>query len=183
MSTKRAKRKRPTRSRTPAAAGPERGGDRPAAPRPPAPATAQRPPVRAERPSRLDVRDGVARPRPIWAPFPLTEIGLLAGLAVFGAGALTEGRRGALLLGIGALMLTVVVTEMCLREHFAGFRSHSLLLALVAVAAVHTVLLLTTDFWRGPVVAVVDLAAWAGLSFLLYRRYEQAHARAPRVGR
>ena len=56
------------------------------------------------------------------------------GLAIFVAGVLTDGSRGAWLLSVGVLVLAVVVVELCLREHFAGFRSHTLLLAMLPVA-------------------------------------------------
>ena len=85
----------------------------------------------ADRVARFEVRDtrspggsqgagGVARPQAIWAPFPLTEIGMAVGLVLFLAGFATGGARGAWLLGIGVVMLCVVVAELCLREHFAG---------------------------------------------------------------
>jgi hypothetical protein len=137
------------------------------------------PPAGPERPHRLDVRDGVLRPKPPWAPFPLTEIGLVVGLVIFVVGFVNGGDRGAVLIGTGALMLTVVVAEMCLREHFAGFRSHSLLLAILPVASVHTfVFAVVTDAWRGPLALFVDLSVFAGLAVWLHGRYRAAHARA-----
>jgi hypothetical protein len=132
-------------------------------------------------PSRLDVRDGIARPDAIWAPFPLTEIAMGVGIVLFLAGAASGGAGGAWLLGIGVVVLAVAVAELCLREHFAGFRSHSLLLGLLPVTAVHTlvVLLVTTD-WHGPLALVVDLAAAAGLAWWLQARFRAAQERALR---
>ena len=53
---------------------------------------------RRARPSRLEIRDGVPRPDAIWAPFPLTEIGMAVGLVLFligfaGAPGAAAGRR------------------------------------------------------------------------------------------
>ena len=125
------------------------------------------------------MRDGVARPQPPWAPFPLTEIGMAVGLAIFVAGLLGDGRDATWLLGVGVLVLAVVVVELCLREHFAGFRSHTLLLAVLPVAVLDGVLVLALgDTLRGPVVLVVALALAGGLAWLLHRRFNLAHERA-----
>jgi hypothetical protein len=131
------------------------------------------------RPSRVEVRDGVARPRPIWAPFPLTEIGMAAGIAIFVAGMLSDGSRGTSLLTIAVLMLVVVVGELCLREHFAGFRSHTLLLSVLPVAILNgLVVLVFGDAVRGPPVLVVDVALVGALAWLLTQRFRRAHERA-----
>jgi hypothetical protein len=132
-------------------------------------------------PSRLDERDGIPRPDAIWAPFPLTEIGMAAGIVVFLAGFAAGGARGAWLLAIGVVVLCVVVAELCLREHFAGFRSHSLLLGLLPVTVVHmAVVLLVSSDWRGPLVLVVDLALAGGLAWWLQGRFRLAQERARR---
>jgi hypothetical protein len=125
------------------------------------------------------VRDGVARPRPIWAPVPLTEIGMAAGIAIFVAGMLSDGSRGTSLLTIAVLMLVVVVGELCLREHFAGFRSHTLLLSVLPVAILNGLTVLAFgDAVRGPPVLVFDVALAGGLAWLLTKRFRRAHDRA-----
>jgi hypothetical protein len=115
---------------------------------------------------------GVPRPGPVWAPFPLTEIGMAVGIVIFGAGLASNSFR---LLSIGALMLAVVVGELCLREHFAGFRSHTLLLAALPVAVAHGVVVLAiTDAYRGPLTLAVDLAVGGALAWWLRARYRVA---------
>jgi hypothetical protein len=115
---------------------------------------------------------GVPRPKPIWAPFPLTEIGIAAGIIIFGSGLESNN---ASTLSIGALVLAVVVGELCLREHFAGFRSHTLLLAALSVAVAHGVVVFAiTDAWRGPLTLAVDLAAGATLAWWLRARFRHA---------
>jgi len=127
-------------------------------------------------PARIDMRDGVARPEPIWAPFPLTEIGIAAGIIIFGAG--FESNRP-WLIAIASLVLAVVVGDLCLREHFAGFRSHAVLLAAIAVVAAHTVVALAiTDAYRGPLTLVVDLALGGALAWWLRGRFRVARERA-----
>jgi len=153
--------------------------------RPPAPARAPAPSVQdaaTPRPSRFEVRDGVARPQPVWAPFPLTEIGIAVGLAIFVAGMLSDGRRATWLLSIAVLLLVVVVGDLCLREHFAGFRSHTLLLAVLPVAILNGLAVAAFgDALRGPPVLLVDLALGGALAWLLRKRFVAAHERAPRT--
>ena len=118
---------------------------------------------------------GSLRPKPVWAPFPLTEIGMAAGIAIFGVGFATNDVRT---LAIGAIVLAVVTGELCLREHFSGFRSHTLLLAALPVAVAHglVVLAITRDY-RGPVALAVDLAAGGALAWWLHERFTRAHER------
>ena len=118
----------------------------------------------------------LARPQPVWAPFPLTEIGMLAGLVIFVAGFASNSIRT---LSIGALVLAVVTGELCLREHFAGFRSHTLLLAALPVIVVHSfVVLAITDAYRGPLTLAADLAIGGALAWYLRARFRAAQERA-----
>lgn len=122
-----------------------------------------------QRPSRLEVRDGVARPDAIWAPFPLTELAMAVGIGLFAIG-LATGAAGLLAIGVGVLV--VVVAELSLREHLSGFRSHSLLLGLLPVTAVHLgVVYAGAATWRGPLALAVDLAVAGGLALWLRRRF------------
>lgn len=133
----------------------------------------------ARHPSRSDERDAVMRPQPPWSPFPLTEIGMAVGIVLFGLGFVTGASKGPYLLTIGVLVLTVVVGELCLREHFAGFRSHSILLGLLPVTAVHMVVFyVVTRDWNGPVALAVDLAVAGALAYWLQRRFRVAQERA-----
>jgi hypothetical protein len=179
---RRARDDRPVTDPAPSAASPAAGAKRRATAAPPpgrAAASAGAPSPR--RPSRSEMRDGVARPDAIWAPFPLTEIAMTVGIVVFLVGFVGGGARGVWLLGIGIAVLSVAVAELCLREHFAGFRSHSLLLGLLPVVAVHMlVVLVVTSDWRGPLALVVDVALAGGLAWWLQGRFRLAQARARR---
>jgi hypothetical protein len=182
MSRPRAKKKQRRRARA----------ARPAVPRPaaaPAPQDRAQEPALQDRaqepaprhPSRLDVRGGIARPDAVWAPFPLTEIGMAVGLVLFGVGFASGGSGGAWLLVIAVVLLSIVVGELCLREHFGGFRSHSVLLGLLPVTALHmVVVLVVTSDWRGPAVLAVDLALAGALAWWLRGRFAVAQDRARR---
>ena len=185
MSKDRAKKKQRQRARAasgaPGTTPQERASARAQARAAPAPAPAapeRTPPERSPRhPSRLDVRAGVPRPDAIWAPFPLTEIGMAVGLALFTLG-FVAGTVALLLAGIGVLV--VVVAELCLREHFAGFRSHSVLLGLLPVAAVHLgIVYAGAATWRGPLALAIDLAVAGGLAWWLHRRFVAARLSRP----
>ena len=171
MSPSRAKKKQRRRAReasTPRAASVAG----PSEPREPATAAT---PATPRHPSRLEIRDGVPRPDPIWAPFPLTEIGLVVGLVLFVVG--FAGAPRVLLAGVGVLV--VVVAELCLREHFAGFRSHSILLAMLPVTIVHLGLVVIGDVqWRGPLALAIDLALAGALAWWLQQRFRSAQSRA-----
>ena len=109
-----------------------RADARPPAERPPAeartPASGGRAPGRpVGRRARMDE----APPAP-WAPVPLVELGVLAGLVLIVAGARSDGSRARLLLGCGIALAALAGLELSVREHFSGFRSHSTLLAGVA---------------------------------------------------
>ncbi|MFP5364268.1 MAG: hypothetical protein ACLGI5_16230 [Thermoleophilia bacterium] len=163
----------------------ERGTRRAQARAEPAPAPPSEAPAKSatatrqasqRRPSRLDVRAGVPRPDAVWAPFPLTEIGMAVGLALFALG-FVAGTAGLFLAGIGVLV--VVVAELCLREHFSGFRSHSLLLGLLPVTAIHLgVVYAGAATWRGPLALAIDLTVAAALAWWLRRRFAAAQAGA-----
>jgi cobalamin synthase len=50
-------------------------------------------------------------------------------------GFLSDGSRGRLLLATGLALVTLATLELSIREHFAGYRSHSSLLAGAAAVA------------------------------------------------
>jgi hypothetical protein len=115
------------------------------------------------------------RPDPVWAPFPLTEIGMGVGIVIFGVGYATSSTW---LVSVGAVVLAVVVGELCLREHFGGFRSHALLLAALVVVTAHSLAFAISDAVRGPVTLAVDLAVGGALAWWLRGRFRAARERA-----
>jgi hypothetical protein len=123
------------------------------------------------------------RPRAPWHPLPLSELLILvgAGAILF---ALANGPAhsvAALLAGLAAVIIGTL--EVTVREHFSGYRSHALLLAVVPVVVLHTAIVLgVAAFAPFPrtaniVLLVLDLA----LAFVLFRflraRYVEARRR------
>ena len=70
---------------------------------------------------------------------------MLVGIVMLVIGLIVGGDRGALLIGIGLGLAGLGGLELAIREHFAGYRSHSALLAGVPAIAVLALL-----FYAGP---------------------------------
>lgn len=138
---------------------------RPAVERPPAPARvggSSAPRTATYKSRREDA------PQPPWAPFPLTELCILLAIVLIASGFFfASGDRRAVMLGGGFLLVTLASGELSLREHFAGYRSHTSLLA--GICAVVAAL----PFWLAPIpqeiVLVVGVLAYAG-AFVGFRR-------------
>ena len=84
-----------------------------------------RPPPRPGRPS------AASRPRAPWGRFPLSELVILVGIVLIVWGA-ARGSGGEEMLVSGLVIASLGGGELALREHMAGYRSHSSLLAGVA---------------------------------------------------
>jgi hypothetical protein len=142
------------RSRKRGVIGPVPGDDPSPAESSPVPAPVPRP----ARPAGRRAAIGEA-PAPPWAPVPVTEIAILCGLVLLGVAVLGSG--GPWALAGGLVLVTLATLEVTLREHLAGYRSHSALLAGAAAMAAGAGLALTLRPAKGVVLVV------AGLVFLL----------------
>jgi len=84
--------------------------------------------------ARRRTRREEAPPAP-WGRFPLVELCVLLALVLGVLGFVQGGRRGFVLLGCAMVLGSLAGLEVSIREHFAGYRSHSSVLAgAVAVA-------------------------------------------------
>src|SRR4051795_7905967 len=109
----------------------KRGGPAPAA-APTAPRAAARPHA-APRGHRAPMAEA---PKAPWSPFPLVELCVLVALGLLVCGVLSDGSRRGALLACGIALASLAGLELAIREHFAGFRSHSALLAGAAAVVV-----------------------------------------------
>jgi hypothetical protein len=131
----------------------ERDGPPPAAR--PAPPSARRRPRREEAP-----------PAP-WAPFPLVELCILAGIVLMVVGVLTGGSRGPLIVGLGVALVSLSALEVAIREHFAGYRSHTGLLALATTVAIEALLFFVTG--AAPIIMAAIAVLVFGVAWVLLR--------------
>jgi hypothetical protein len=91
----------------------------------------------AGRPGRPQRPGERSRPPAPWGKFPLSELVVLLALVMLGWGFFTyESNRGKLMIGLGLALGAIVGLELSVREHFAGYRSHTTLLAGAAGLAV-----------------------------------------------
>jgi hypothetical protein len=104
------------------------------------------------------------RPPAPWGDFPLGELTTFAGIVLLVVGFATRTFQ---VMAVGFALVALSAVELTIREHFAGFRSHSSLLALVA-AVVTAVVLIAVDVPR--LVQVLAAAAVLAGAFLALRR-------------
>ena len=110
------------------------------------------------------------RPKAPWHPFPLVELCVLAGLVLLVLGLLSfDTDRGKAMLISGMLLGSLGGLDTALREHFAGFRSHAMVLAGVPAVAVAAIAYFAGLPW--PVVVAAAVACFAGAIWLLGRAY------------
>ncbi|HEX8742596.1 MAG TPA: hypothetical protein VF712_05645 [Thermoleophilaceae bacterium] len=138
--------------------------------------------ARAARPGASPRRTGRGRPtideRPPapWGSFPLVEIAVLLAIVLFVAGLVVGGADGRILL-TGALALgSLAGLELSIREHFAGYRSHTTLLAAASAFAAMAATFFAAgrgDLARAlllPVAGVVFMSTWWVLRETFKRR-------------
>jgi hypothetical protein len=123
--------------------------------------------LNAKTPARPAADD---RPPAPWGDFPLAELTVLAGLIALAIGVLGNHPT---LLGVGVVLAGLGGLEVAVREHFAGYRSHTTLLA-------GTVFVLVTGglFYLAGLILAICLGAGAvaflAVFLLLRRAFQRA---------
>ena len=100
-----------------------------------------------------------------WGNFPLAELTILAGIIALAIGVF-GGHPTAI--GIGVVLAGIGGLEVAIREHFAGYRSHTTLLAGMVFVVITGGL-----FYLTGLILAICLAAGAvafGASFIVLRR-------------
>jgi hypothetical protein len=69
------------------------------------------------------------RPPPPWGSFPLSEIAVFVAIVLLIGSFFVRGETGGMMFIAGLLLGTLAGLEVSIREHFAGYRSHTTLLA------------------------------------------------------
>lgn len=132
---------------------------------------AERDAARRERPSGRRSTDD--RPPAPWGRFPLVELLVLAGIVLMIWGVLSWKDDGNLRFGAGLGVAALGGLELSVREHFAGYRSHTTLLAGVAAFGVVSVLALTSGPYQLWILLVVAGAVFGGTFYSLRRVFQQ----------
>jgi uncharacterized integral membrane protein len=110
------------------------------------------------------------RPPAPWGSFPLAELTVLAGIVTLVVGIVS---RSPTAIGVGVVLAALGGLEVSAREHFAGYRSHTTLLAGVVFVLVTGGLF----YLAGLILAVclaVGAVAFAASFYLLRRAFQRA---------
>jgi len=169
---KRARRRGGAAEVAPARAERPRAGSAPAPGRSPGSAPAPR-----RRGGRPTIED---RPKPPWHPVPLVELCVLVGIVLLVLGALNlDSDRGKVMLVLGMALGSLGGLDTALREHLAGYRSHTTIIA--ALPAVTTAAVLF--FARAPWLLLVGagIAVFAGVFWWMRRVFMRRASRARRA--
>ncbi len=110
-------------------------------------------------------RGSPGRPPALWGSFPLTEIVILIGVVLLIAGFFFTPPQGLVMIAVGLGLASLAGLELSIREHFAAYRSHTLLLSAALGVPVFGALFLATKL--NPAVCVAGgLVAFGGAAWL-----------------
>lgn len=129
------------------------------------------------------------RPQAPWHPVPVSELLILIGAIATAIGASKLSKQdtaGAATLVAGVAAVLIGTVEFSLREHRSGYRSHTILLALLPTVVLYTGTLLVLSAFITPLPVALKIAPLAlalPLFALLYKllRARFADARRERV--
>lgn len=129
------------------------------------------------------------RPQAPWHPLPLSELLILVGgiATVVALNAGIESHAATLIAGLAAILIGTL--EVTLREHMSGYRSHTVILALLPVVVFHSaVILLLAAFiqvprWVNVPLLAIDGALFAFLFKVLRLRFLDARRERTFAGR
>ena len=106
------------------------------------------------------------RPAAPWGDFPLTEIVILIGLVLLIVGFFIPPPQGFVMIGVGLVLGSLAGLELSIREHFAAYRSHTLLLSAAVGIPVFGGLFVATKL--SPAICLIaGLVTFGGAAWLL----------------
>jgi hypothetical protein len=129
-------------------------------------AATPRPATRPGRPSASE------RPPAPWGSFPLSELVILLGIVLILWGA-ARGSGGEEMLAAGLVIASLGGGELALREHLAGFRSHSALLAGVAAFVAVTIVALGLGPVKVWVLVILGAAVFAATFYAMRELFKR----------
>ena len=120
------------------------------------------------------------RPKPPWHPVPLVELCVLVGIVLLVLGALDlQSDRGKLMLVLGMGLGSLGGLDTALREHLAGYRSHT-----TVIASLPAVTTAAATYFAGvpwPVVVMAAVAVFAAVFWWMRRVFMRSARRARRA--
>jgi hypothetical protein len=119
--------------------------------------------------ARLGRHERGERPPAPWGKFPLVELCVLLAIVLLIAGFIVGGKRGATMIFAGLALGSLSGLELAIREHFAGFRSHTTMLAGGVALAAGTGLAVAAGKILLPLLAGVALTVFVA-AFVVFRR-------------
>jgi hypothetical protein len=120
-------------------------------------------------PRRARTRPGRERPPAPWGSFPLVELVVLLAIAMLVAGFFVQGVKGITMIAAGITLGSLAGLELSIREHFAGYKSHSTVLAgSITVVVAGAGFFLLPPGWSQLAALLVAAAVFAA-TFYLFR--------------
>jgi hypothetical protein len=109
-------------------------------------------------------RTGQDRPPAPWGDFPLTEIVIFIGLVLLVVGFFVPPPQGFVMIAVGLGLGSLAGLELSIREHYAAYRSHTLVLSAAVGVPVFGALFAATQI--SPAICVAaGLVAFAGAAW------------------
>ncbi|MGH2763298.1 MAG: hypothetical protein ACRDL4_03525 [Thermoleophilaceae bacterium] len=130
----------------------------------------ERGPARGPRPGRPSAAE---RPPALWGSFPLSELVILIGIGVIFWGLFSGGDQGNERIAGGLVLASLGGGELALREHLAGFRSHSTLLAGAAAFVTVTAVALGLGPVKIWVLLILGAAVFGGTLYAMRELFKR----------
>src|SRR3954447_3668902 len=127
-------------------------------------------PAPRRRPGRPGAEE---RPPAPWGSFPLVELVVLIGIVLMVWGLVDWKGGGEIRFGAGIALASLGGLELSLREHLAGFRSHTTLLSGFAAFVTVTAIVLAAGSSPVWLLAAAALIAFASSFFALRRLFKR----------
>jgi hypothetical protein len=118
------------------------------------------------------------RPPAPWGDFPLSEIVVFVGILLLITGFFVSPPQGFVMIAVGLALGSLAGLEVSVREHFAGFRSHTLLLSAAVGIPLFGVLFVATKV-PTPICLAAGAAAFAGSAWLFTQAFRRRSGGAP----
>jgi hypothetical protein len=112
------------------------------------------------------------RPPAPWGSFPLSELVIFIGVVLLIAGFFVSPPQGFVMIAVGLGLGSLAGLELSIREHFAGFRSHTLVLSAAVGVPIFGALFVATRV-PTPICIAAGLVAFGGSAWLFTNAFRR----------